>query len=176
MRKLILCIALAFILTANLWAVDYYSKDEVDLKLQLMEEKVNSHLNAMSREDKAIDSKMINQDKLIQNQDKQIESLKYIFGILLSVIAIIVGVSGSLIDKRNKERGEELEREIKEIQDEATRQLEQLRDIAKLEVHMARVEVKQIKMEAQDILANLKEKMEDKLDEIKELSDQQNKE
>lgn len=140
--------------------IESYSKDEINLKLELMEEKINAHMFSLSREDKGIDIKIAAQDRMIVNQDKQLEGMKYLFGILLSILTIITASVGVLIDKRNQERTKELEEELKLIREEANKQLEHITEIARLEVHMARVELKEIKMESNELIKNLKEKSE----------------
>lgn len=167
-RFIVILIAILGIFTTiSAQDVNTYTKDEINLKLELLEEKVNAHLMSMSREDKQIDTKIESQDKIILSQDKQVESLKYIFGILLSVIALVAAWAGIFIDKRNQERTEELEQEIKEIHEEANKQLDQLREITRLEVHLARVELKEIKMEGDELIKALKERINKEIENLK---------
>lgn len=133
-----------------------YTKDEVDMKFELMQERINSKLDASERENKSIDAKLAAQDKQIAYQDKQIENLKFIFGILLSLIAIIVAVGSIFINNRNKERFSDLESDIKETKDDALQELKNIKDIANLEVRMAKAELNEIQVETQKIKDKLK--------------------
>ena len=129
----------------GLQAGEYYSKEEVDMKLELQQEKINAKLDAVERENNSIDSKMAAQDKQMNYQDKQIENLKFIFGAFLSVIGIFVAVAAFLIDKRNKERLREMEVELKEAKDDALKELNRIKDIANMEIRVARAELNEIK-------------------------------
>lgn len=130
---------------SGLKAQDSYSKNEVDIKLELQQERVNSKLDAVERENNTIDIKLA-------AQDKQIENLKFIFGILLSLIALAVTFSSIFIDKRNKERLADLEEELKTAKDDAIEELNRIKEIANLEVRMAKVELDEIRAETKRFL------------------------
>ena len=137
--------------TVELQAQDYYSKEEVDMKLELQQEKINAKLDAVERENNSIDTKMAAQDKQMNYQDKQIETLKFIFGAFLSVIGIFVAVAAFFIDKRNKNRLSEMEEELKNAKDDALKELNRIKDIANLEIRVARAELKEIEQETKSL-------------------------
>lgn len=150
LNKFIITILFVFFVN-GLCAQNSYTKDEIDMKLELQQERVNSKLDAIERENNSIDSKITAQDKQIGHQDKQIENLKFIFGMLLSVIAIAVGLGAFFVDKRNKERFLDLEEELKAAKEDALQELKRIKDIANLEVRLAKAELNQIQSEAKKI-------------------------
>lgn len=149
MKTIYIISALFFIFSVSpIYSQSSYSKDEINLKFELQEEKIDSKLNVMEREYNSIDTKLA-------SQDKQIENLKYIFGILLSLIAVIVGAGSFFINNRNKERFSDLEDELKATKEDALQELNRIKDIANLEVKMAKTELNALKSEAEQLKKNL---------------------
>ena len=146
-------ILITFFISATfaLSAQNVYSKEEVDIKLELQQERINSKLDAVERENNSIDAKIVAQDKQIAYQDKQIENLKFIFGILLSVIGIVVAAGSFFIDKRNKERFADLEEELNAAKDDALEELKRIKEIADMEIRMAKIELNEIKSETKKL-------------------------
>lgn len=143
-------IILFMLLALPVVAQNNYSKEEIDLKLILQEERIKSKLEGVEYENNAIDAKLAAQDKQIAYQDKQIENLKYIFGIVLSLIGIAVAATAFFINRRNQERFKDLENELKTAKDDALQELNRIKEIANLEIRMAKTELKEIKLEQQE--------------------------
>ena len=146
-RKIILTLLFCCLIPIA-YTQNTYTKDEIDLKFELQQEKIDSKLNVMERENNSIDNKLA-------SQDKQIENLKYIFGILLSLIAIVVGTGAFFVNNRNKERFSDLEDELKSTKEDALQELNRIKDIANLEVKLAKAELNALKFEAEQVKKNL---------------------
>lgn len=146
LNKFIL-IALLALMALAIGAQNVYNKDEVDMKLEIQQERINSKLDAMERENNSIDAKLAAQDKQIVAQDKQIDNLKSFFGILLSLIGIVVAGGAFFINKRNKEQFLDMERELKSAKDDALQELTRIKEIADLEVRLAKAELSEVKSE-----------------------------
>lgn len=150
--RFVLIILILTFYTVNVHTQNLYSKDEVDIKLELLQEKISAKLDAVERENSLIDIKIAAQDKQIANQDKHIENLKFIFGVLLSAIGVIVAAAAFFIDHRNKERLSDLEEELKTAKDDAIEELNRIKEIANLEVRLAKAELNEIKAETKNLL------------------------
>lgn len=134
------------------YAENTYTKDEIDMKFELQQEKIDSKLSIMERENNSIDTKLA-------SQDKQIENLKFIFGILLSLIAITVAVGTFFVNNRNKERFADLEDELKATKEDALQELNRIKEIANLEVKLAKAELNIIKFETEQLKEELIRKL-----------------
>lgn len=143
-------VSLLFLFSTAINAQNTYTKEEINLKFDLQQERIDSKLNSMERENSSIDTKLA-------SQDKQIENLKFIFGIFLSIIAIAVALGAFFVNNRNKERFVDLEEEIKTTKEDALQELNRIKEIANLEVRLAKAELEAIRLETERLKRNLEE-------------------
>lgn len=142
---------LLFLLSlSSIKAQETYTRDEIDMKFELQQDKINSKLNAIERENNSIDAKLA-------SQDKQIENLKFIFGILLSLITIGIALGAFFVNNRNKERFVDLEEELKATREDALQELNRIKEIANLEVKLAKAELRAVKFEIEQLDKNLQD-------------------